>query len=579
MTTYDIDAVKGSKYVFFTGKGGVGKTSTASATAIGLAEEGRKVLLVSTDPASNLEDIFARDLTEGLTVLEEVPGLSIMNLDPIESAARYRESVVGPLRGLLPESAIQNMEEQLAGSCTVEVAAFNEFTNLLWNPDIRATYDNILFDTAPTGHTLRMIELPSAWTGFLDDNKSGASCLGQLSGLDQNREVYREAVAILGNPAWTTMVLVARADRSPLAEAERAREELGALGIRNVALVLNGLVEAASDPMLHAVASKQQRALSAMPKGLETVPTYAIPLRSYDISSVKNLRAMLKSPEGERVDFTEAAYDLSLPAELVQGIRHSKTKVLFTMGKGGVGKTTVASALALNLASMGMKVHLTTTDPANHLGLLLGERENLTITAIDEEKELEDYKQEALSKAVNASPEDLEYLEEDLRSPCTQEIAVFRKFAKIVQGSGEDIVIIDTAPTGHTLLLLDSTESYHKEVERGQGEIPPEVRDLLPRLRNKEETKVVIVALAEPTPYHEAKRLQEDLERAGIGVYRWVLNQSFFVKDPKDPFLKTKAQSESKWIGEVDRLTKGAFYLLPWQEEEMSEDRLMALFG
>lgn len=579
MTTYSIDAVIDSKYIFFTGKGGVGKTSTASATAIGLAETGRKVLLVSTDPASNLEDIFARNLTEGGTVLEEVPGLTIMNLDPIESAARYRESVVGPLRGLLPESAIQNMEEQLSGSCTVEVAAFNEFTNLLWNPDIRSTYDNILFDTAPTGHTLRMIELPSAWTGFLDDNKSGASCLGQLSGLEQNRAVYREAVAILGSPEWTTMVLVARADHSPLAEAERAREELGAMGIRNVALVLNGLVGEASDPLLHAVARKQQHALAVMPKGLKAVPTYVIPLRSYDISSVKNLRAMLKSPEGERAVHTETDFDLALPAELVKGIRDSNTKVLFTMGKGGVGKTTVASALALHLAAMGMKVHLTTTDPANHLGLLLSEGENLTITAIDEEKELEDYKQEALSKAVDASPEDLEYLEEDLRSPCTQEIAVFRKFAKIVQGSGEDIVIIDTAPTGHTLLLLDSTQSYHKEVERGQGAVPPEVRDLLPRLRSKEETKVVIVTLAEPTPFHEAKRLQEDLERAGIGVHRWVLNQSFFVKDPKDPFLKTKAQSEAKWIAEVDRLTKGAFYVLPWQEEEMSEDRLMALFG
>lgn len=579
MEAYSIKNFEKYKYLFYTGKGGVGKTSTASATAVGLAEEGRSVLLVSTDPASNLQDIFNLDPTKTINSMAEVKGLDIMNLDPIKSAAAYKEAVVAPYRGLLPESAIINMEEQLSGSCTVEVAAFNEFTNLLSNEEIRGQYDNIIFDTAPTGHTLRMIELPSAWTSFLDSNTTGASCLGQLSGLDANREIYRSSIDVLSDANLTKIILVTKADKSPILEVARAKEEMSELNIRNLSLVINGIAMEETDDLLFSeMKKKQDEALKDLPDSLNGMETYYIPLRSYNINSLKNIRAMLNSKDGVSINEELLDDQFKTLKELAEELIADKTRVLFTMGKGGVGKTTVASALALYLSKKGLKVHLTTTDPASHLAQTLSENSNLRITAIDEKEELIAYKKEVLSKVVNATKEDIDYIEEDLRSPCTQEIAVFRKFAKIVKGSDEDIVIIDTAPTGHTLLLLDTTESYHKEVQRNQGDIPEEVKELLPKLRNEKETKVLIIALPEPTPFFEAMRLQEDLQRAHIKVSNWVLNQSFLLNQPTDEFLRIKAEGEKKWINEVNKLTSGQYSIIPWMKDELKEENLMRLF-
>lgn len=580
MESYSIKNFEKYKYLFYTGKGGVGKTSTASATAVGLAEEGRRVLLVSTDPASNLQDIFNLDPNQTINEMKEVKGLDIMNLDPIKSAAAYKEAVVAPYRGLLPESAIINMEEQLSGSCTVEVAAFNEFTNLLSNEDIRRKYDNIIFDTAPTGHTLRMIELPSAWTSFLDSNTTGASCLGQLSGLNENREIYRNSIEVLSDENLTKIILVTKADKSPIQEVARAKEEMSELNIHNLSLVINGIaMEETEDALYAEMKKKQDEALKDLPDSLKNMETYFIPLRAYNINSLENIRAMLMSKVGASINEELLDDQFKTLEELAEEVIKDKTRVLFTMGKGGVGKTTVASALALYLSKKGLKVHLTTTDPASHLAQTLSENSNLRITAIDEKEELKAYKEEVLSKVNNATEEDIDYIEEDLRSPCTQEIAVFRKFAKIVKGSDEDIVIIDTAPTGHTLLLLDTTESYHREVQRNQGDIPEEVRELLPRLRNEKETKVLIVALPEPTPFYEAKRLKEDLDRAHIRVSDWVINQSLLLNHPTDEFLKLKAAGEKKWINEVSKLTSGSYSIIPWMKDELKEENLMKLFG
>lgn len=556
----------------------MGKTSTASATAVGLAEAGKKVLLVSTDPASNLQDIFNVDLSEEIVAIQEVDNLFMVNLDPLKSAERYKESVVAPYRGVLPELAIKNMEEQLSGSCTVEVAAFNEFTNLLSNKTLVETYDHVIFDTAPTGHTLRMIELPSAWTSFLDNNTSGASCLGQLSGLTENREIYKGAMDVLGDEQKTKMVLVSKADEAPMKEAARAAKELKELGVHNLALIMNGLIEEEKPQgVLAAMKEKQEEALGKMPPILTSMETFGIPLRSYAMNSLENILVMLHSEEGQVEEAQEALAHSMDMATLLEEIKKDGTKVLFTMGKGGVGKTTMASAIALYMAKEGLKVHLTTTDPANHLAGILEEESDIRVTAIDEEEELKNYREEVLAKAKGASKEDLDYIEEDLRSPCTEEIAIFRKFAKIVEGSGEDLVIIDTAPTGHTLLLLDSTESYHKEVLRSQGDIPKEVQNLLPRLRNGKETKVLIVALAEPTPFFEAKRLMEDLQRAGISVHAWLLNQVLTGYEEEDVFVKQKQQGELKWIHEVDKLMEGKFATIPWKKESLKGKGLWTL--
>lgn len=568
MITFNISEINLTKYLFFTGKGGVGKTSIACATAVGLADAGKKILLISTDPASNLQDVFNQTLNGHGSFIAEVPGLTVVNLDPEQAAAEYRESVVAPFRGKLPESVIQNMEEQLSGSCTVEIAAFNEFSDFITDQNKQKEYDHIIFDTAPTGHTLRMLQLPSAWSTFINESTHGASCLGQLSGLEQRKEIYKQAVSSLADADKTRLVLVSRPELAPLSEAARSSGELLLLGIKNQLLVINGVLEHPdeSDVISMQIYEKQQLALKEIPVSLVEFPTYMIPLRSYNMSEVANIRRMLTDdalsvPSG-LVTLSEGQ---SLD-NLIDNLYQSGKRVIFTMGKGGVGKTTLATKIALGLSGRGAKVHLTTTDPANHLNYDLATDAGITVSKIDEEVELEKYKNEVRAKAAETMTEaDMEYIEEDLRSPCTQEIAVFKAFAQIVEKADNEVVVIDTAPTGHTLLLLDATESYHKEVQRTQGDIPEAVGKLLPRLRNAKETEVVIVTLPEATPVFEAERLQKDLQRAGITNKWWIVNSCLSLTGTQSPFLQAKATSELPWIERVNILSNGNMALVEWK--------------
>lgn len=568
MKAFDISNIELTKYLFFTGKGGVGKTSIACATAVGLADKGKKILLISTDPASNLQDVFNQPLNGHGSAIADVPGLTVVNLDPEQAAAEYRERVIAPYKGKLPVSVIQNMEEQLSGSCTVEIAAFNEFSDFITDIQKQDEYDHIIFDTAPTGHTLRMLQLPSAWSTFISESTHGASCLGQLSGLEERKEIYKKAVATLSNAQTTQLVLVSRPEAAPLNEAARSSHELLLLGIRNQLLIINGVLQQLdkSDAISNQLHERQQHALQNMPQELSNYPLYTIPLRSYNLSSIANIRRMLYSDSL----IGEANYNpIAQPREvdqLVNDLYTSGKRVIFTMGKGGVGKTTLATDIALKLTALGAKVHLTTTDPANHINYDLAVKAGITVSRIDEAEVLEKYKNEVRSKAAEAmTAADMEYIEEDLRSPCTQEIAVFKAFAEIVDKADNEIVVIDTAPTGHTLLLLDATQSYHKEVERTQGEVTGAVANLLPRLRNPKETEVVIVTLPEATPVFEAERLQMDLQRAGINNKWWVVNACLALTDTQNSFLKAKAQNELVWIQKVDQLSQGNTALIAWK--------------
>ena len=567
-----------TKYLFFTGKGGVGKTSAACATAVSLADQGKKVLLISTDPASNLQDVFSMELTNKGTPIHAIPGLVVANLDPIQAAAEYRESVIAPYRGIMPEAVIANMEEQLSGSCTIEIAAFNEFSSFITDADAQRCYDHIIFDTAPTGHTLRMLQLPSAWSSFISESTHGASCLGQLAGLEGKQAIYKEAVATLADGERTALVLVTRPEEAPLKEAQRASRELSDLGVKNQMLVVNGVLLESDDAISEKLYMKQQTALAAIPEGLKALPTYQIPLRAYNITGLDNVRAMLREDRQEvKADKPHAERFHGL-RDVVDAVDRAGRKVIFTMGKGGVGKTTVAAAIALGLAQRGKKVHLTTTDPAAHLKFVLEQAEGITMSHIDEQRELQKYQDEVLSKAQlsGLSGEDIAYIEEDLRSPCTQEIAVFRAFAEIVEKADDQIVVIDTAPTGHTLLLLESTESYDKEIQRTKGETPESVRRLLPRLKS-EETEVVIVALPEATPVYEALRLEDDLKRARIAANWWVINQSFYQANPANALLKAKASNEVEWINRIDGHTNGQFALIAWHADRLKGEKLLEL--
>lgn len=568
MKAFDISNIELTKYLFFTGKGGVGKTSIACATAVGLADKGKKILLISTDPASNLQDVFKQPLNGHGSAIADVPGLTVVNLDPEQAAAEYRERVIAPYKGKLPVSVIQNMEEQLSGSCTVEIAAFNEFSDFITDIQKQDEYDHIIFDTAPTGHTLRMLQLPSAWSTFISESTHGASCLGQLSGLEERKEIYKKAVATLSNAQTTQLILVSRPEAAPLNEAARSSHELLLLGIKNQLLIINGVLQQLdkSDAISNQLHERQQHALQNMPQELSNYPLYTIPLRSYNLSSIANIRRMLYSDSliGE-ANYNPIAEPRGVD-QLVNDLYTSGKRVIFTMGKGGVGKTTLATDIALKLTALGAKVHLTTTDPANHINYDLAVKAGITVSRIDEAEVLEKYKNEVRSKAAEAmTAADMEYIEEDLRSPCTQEIAVFKAFAEIVDKADNEIVVIDTAPTGHTLLLLDATQSYHKEVERTQGEVTGAVANLLPRLRNPKETEVVIVTLPEATPVFEAERLQMDLQRAGINNKWWVVNACLALTDTQNSFLKAKAQNELVWIQKVDQLSQGNTALIAWR--------------
>lgn len=564
-------------FLFFTGKGGVGKTSTACATAVALADQGKKVLLVSTDPASNLQDVLEVELTNEPAAIAAVDNLFACNIDPEESARAYKETVVGPYRGKLPDAVLATMEEQLSGACTVEIAAFDEFSHLLADEAVLEGYDHVLFDTAPTGHTLRLLQLPTAWSGFLEESTHGASCLGPLAGLEGKKELYAKAVASLSDSEKTTLLLVARPDNSSLIEAGRASSELKEIGIRNQLLIVNGLLQThrPEDAVSTAFYNRQREALKNTPQGLKQIMSYSLPFVSYSLTGIQNLRYLFSSyaiTKTQVAETTDGVTDLPGLNGVIDDFSNNNTRVIFTMGKGGVGKTSIASAIAVGLSEKGHRVHLTTTDPAAHLAYTFAgseERDNLSVSSINPQIEVERYKKTVLENAGNGlSAEEVAYLKEDLESPCTEEIALFQAFAAVVEKSENEIVVIDTAPTGHTLLLLDSTEAYHKEMSRSTGEVPENVKKLLPRLRNPEETGVVIVTLAEATPVLEAARLQEDLKRAGIDPKWWVINQSLAATDTTDPVLSGRATSEVKWIAKVNNELASKCAVIPWLQEE-----------
>jgi arsenite-transporting ATPase len=575
------------RFLFFTGKGGVGKTSIACAAAAQLAAAGRRVLLVSTDPASNVGHVFGVNIGNQIMTIPTVANLSALEIDPQAAAQAYRDRIVGPVRGVLPDRVVTGIEEQLSGACTTEIAAFDEFTALLTDSALTADYAHIIFDTAPTGHTIRLLQLPGAWSGFLEAGKGDASCLGPLAGLEKQRTQYKAAVETLADPLRTRLILVARAQRTTLREVARTHEELAAIGLSRPYLIINGVLparEAAQDELAAAIYEREQAALVAIPEPLKDLPTDQVTLKPFNPVGLDALRRLLgadtspsRATEGSLI-----APDTPGLSALVDGIAAGEHGLVMLMGKGGVGKTTLAVAVAVELADRGLPVHLTTSDPAAHLTETLdGSPADLTVSRIDPKVETERYRRHVLeTKGAQIDAEGLALLEEDLRSPCTEEIAVFQAFSRVIREAGRKFVVMDTAPTGHTLLLLDATGAYHREVTRQRAHKGPHFTTPMMCLQDPKQTKVLLVTLAKTTPVLEAANLQADLRRAGIEPWAWIVNNSVAAARPHSPLLHQRARNELREIEAVATRHSKRHAVVPLlREEPVGPERLRMLIN
>jgi arsenite/tail-anchored protein-transporting ATPase len=573
------------RFLFFTGKGGVGKTSIACATAIQLAASGKQVLLVSTDPASNVGQVFGINIGNHITAIPAVANLAALEIDPQAAAQVYRDRIVGPVRGVLPDAIVKGIEEQLSGACTTEIAAFDEFTALLTDSELTRHYDHIIFDTAPTGHTIRLLQLPGAWSGFLEEGKGDASCLGPLAGLEKQREQYKAAVDALADPQRTRLVLVARAQQSTLREVLRTHNELSAIGLQQQYLVINGVLpeqEAKEDALAAAIYQREQAAIAAIPDILKALPCDQIALKAFNLVGLDALRQLLTDTAYKALATSQTSIALKAPdlASLIGDIAADGHGLVMLMGKGGVGKTTIAAAVAVALAKLGLPVHLTTSDPAANLtDTISGSMDNLTVSRIDPQAETERYRQHVMaSKGATLDAEGKAMLEEDLRSPCTEEIAVFQAFSHIIREAGKKFVVMDTAPTGHTLLLLDATGAYHREVSRQMAKSKLHFTTPMMQLQDPKQTKILLVALAETTPVLEAANLQADLRRAGIEPWAWVINNSVAAAQTHSSLLQQRAHNELREIEAVANQHSQRYAVVPLlKDEPVGVDLLLQL--
>jgi len=586
-----------TQYIFFSGKGGVGKTTMAAATAIHHAQSGKKTLIVTTDPASNLADVFEQAIGHRIAAIRGVPNLHAMEIDPDAATKEYKARLIGPYRGVMPEDVIASLEENLSGPCTTEMASFDRFIDFMEGDE----YDVIVFDTAPTGHTIRLLELPVDWSRHIEQSAkgSGQTCLGPVQTIQDSKEKYDRATALLRDHERTTFVFVMRPESLSLYETMRARKELETIGIHSGLTVINGILpqEACDERFFWRKFEAQQQVIADTEATIGT-PILRMLLRDGEVKG----NAGLASIAAELYDGTRSAPSPDAPAcepeqaaptvpdleRLLFPVPGKGTRALFFTGKGGVGKTTVSCVVAVHLADRGYKTLIVTTDPAAHLGEVFGVRvgseparigENLSAVMIDQQQAFAEYKERVLREAGGTcSSEMLAAMEEELNSPCTEEMAAFDMFIRFIEGHDYDVVIFDTAPTGHTLRLLDLPFDYARQVEMMvssnenaavKQETGNRFREIIALLRDPERAVFSLVLYPESTPIMESWRALLDLKHAGIETQLIVANLVLSQEACHNAFFRNRRRMQLKYLKEIDEKFGLPVLRFPLMQEEI----------
>lgn len=585
-----------SRYIFFSGKGGVGKTTMAVATAVYHAMKGEKILIISTDPASNLGDIFEKRIGHAITPI--MPNLSAMDIDPDAATEEYREKVIGPMRGIMPDDIMKVLEEQFRSACTVEIAAFDRFTDFLVNDE----FDLIVFDTAPTGHTIRLLELPVDWSKHIEESAkgSGQTCIGPVSSIQGAKEKYDRAIAAMRDASRTEFKLVLKPEKTSLAETLRAHDELSTLGIRNFSIIVNGIYP--NDEIARSryanLSTMQVRYLGAIEKALP-YPTINVLLQSGEIKgpqAIKDFAGIVFDGKngvvGSRIK-ESMRYDNFADGTALADILQKKynLKMVIITGKGGVGKTITACAVAAYLAGDWHETLLVTTDPAAHIGYVLDEPVGATIARtkalphlsavrIDQKTAVGTYKEKIIADAVRSGYSDdmLIVLKEELESPCTEEMAVFEEFSHLTENSDFDYIVFDTAPTGHTLRLLELPYDYARQVEMMvnikkdndfASDAKKKLETLVKKLKGSDHCTFLLVIYPEYTPIQEAKRTMDDLALAGIHVQGIIANNVLEIDDSTPDFFRRRYGMQQHYLGIAEKTFRLPIFRIPMFDDEI----------
>jgi arsenite-transporting ATPase len=572
------------RFIFFSGKGGVGKTSMACTTGVHYADKGRKTLIVTTDPAANLSDVFEQEIGHRITKINGIDNLYAMEINSDEATKEYKERALAPMRDLFDDELIQIADEQLSGPCTEEMASFDKFIDFMGED----TYDVIIFDTAPTGHTIRLLELPVDWSKHIEESSkgSGQTCLGPVSLIQDSKNKYDEAVAKLRDKSLTKFIFVMQPEQTSLDETIRASEELKTIGISTSEIIINGLIpaEEAETPFFKSRYDMQQGYVEKAKKLLGKVDYKTMELFDKELKGIDVFR-----------ECAEKLFGISGANETINKLLYPRCgmkKNIFFSGKGGVGKTSMACITSVLTAQKGYKTLLITTDPAAHIGNVLDRPitekitkiegiENLYGVKIDQKKATEEYKLSVLNDARKKFDENtVEAMKEELNSPCTEEMAAFMKFIDYMYDEEFEIIVFDTAPTGHTLRLLGLPMDWNKQIEMKAG-IQSEISEgdkiqkerfekVISIMKDKDRTTFSFVMYPEKTPIAEAFRASEELKTLGIETQLVTANLIIPEDQAVSPFFRNRRNMQLKYIEEIkEAFNKCEIIKVPLFEKEI----------